>query len=78
MFSVLLVLAAGAADPAVTSGEGAKAAARPEKRICKFDGDLSSRIARRHCRSAAEWDALEKEAADMLRRRGDRVTTPKG
>jgi hypothetical protein len=76
MLSMMIAAALGMGAPAETAG--AKAAPSPDadKKICKFDRDLGSRIGLRRCMTRAEWDSLAKESAELMRRRRDLVTTP--
>ena len=57
----LLIVAAAAAALAATGTASAKEKKPedPNKKICKFEGNSESRIAKKTCRTKAEWDALK-------------------
>ena len=60
----LLILAAAAAALAFAGGAAAAKDRKPEdpnKKICKFEGDSTSRIAKKTCKTRAEWDAMKQE-----------------
>ena len=57
----LLIVAAAAGALVATGGASAKEKKPedPDKKICKFEGDSTSRIAKKTCKTRAEWDALK-------------------
>jgi hypothetical protein len=66
-----LVIAAGCASDPAAPGAVAVADNDPERIICHKDPEIGSRLPKRVCKSAAEWDAIaedEKEDRRNLRR----------
>ncbi len=66
-----LIIAAGCASDPAAPGAVAVADNDPERIICHKDPEIGSRLPKRVCKSAGEWDAIaeeEKEDRRNLRR----------
>jgi hypothetical protein len=64
----LIMAALGAAIAAAPAAAGEKKPEDPDKKICKFENSSTSRVAKKVCKTRAEWKALEQE--------GDKSATP--
>lgn len=83
MIALVFGLILMAADPAATeppappAGRTTAAIVRkdPEHRICREEARANSRVPRKVCRTAAEWDARTEAARDALGAMQGRTTT---
>ena len=71
------VLAGGLGSVAATAQEQGKSAAQPDnsRRVCRTEIPSGSRLARRTCRTQAEWDESQYRTQDgVLRHQTTRTT----
>ena len=70
----LILLAAADTSPATAT---AKITPPEKKVVCRSEAEIYSRIARRVCRTQAEWDEMAKQTQrDLENSRNDRAITP--
>lgn len=66
MLTYLLFAAAAAASPPTATAQPAQERPRAEKKICKSDDFVGSRIPRRICKTEAEWQAGKENAKETM------------
>ena len=64
--SLLFMAAAAASPPATANAQPPQNRNQAEKKICKTDDFVGSRIPRRVCKTEAEWKAGRDEARDAM------------
>jgi hypothetical protein len=75
--AISLALFIVAPQSATNAQTGEPGAAKPvkEKRVCRRETPTGSRLAIRTCRTAAEWEAIDRENATQADREVDRIQT---